>query len=59
VRQAPPIKEGCFRSLLSPFTLSDEEIGMNQIVLQQLGKLSVENKKKVIQYANDLLQASS
>ena len=40
-------------------TLSDEEIGMNQIVLQQLGKLSVENKKKVIQYANDLLQASS
>ena len=40
-------------------TLSDEEISMNQIVLQQLRKLSIENKKKVIQYANELLQTSS
>ena len=40
-------------------SMSDEEVGMNQIVLQQLGKLSVENKKKVIQYANELLQAST
>ena len=40
-------------------TLSDEEVGIYQVVLRQLGKLSVENRMKVVRYAEKLLQASS
>ena len=40
-------------------TLSDEEVGMYQMILRQLGKLSAENRMKVIRYADELLQASS
>jgi len=44
---------------LTSITLSDEEIGIYQIVLRQLGKLSLENRMKVMRYADELLQASS
>jgi len=40
-------------------TLSDEEVGIYQVVLRQLGMLSVENRMKVVRYAEELLQASS
>ena len=40
-------------------TLSDEEISIYQMILRQLGKLSVENRMKVVRYADELLQASS
>jgi len=40
-------------------TMPDDEIEMNQMILHQLGRLSIENKEKVIQYANELLRVSS
>ena len=37
--------------------ISDDEV--EKIIVQQLGKLSQENKLKVMQYTNELLQASN
>jgi len=39
-------------------TIPDDEIEINQMIYQQICKLSKENKVKIISYANDLLQAS-
>jgi hypothetical protein len=40
-------------------TIPDDDIDMEQIIFLQLGKLSHENKQKVMQYTNELLQASN
>ena len=40
-------------------TIPDEDIAMDQMIFQQIGKLSMENKEKVVQYANELLHASN
>jgi len=39
--------------------IPDDEVEMDQLIFQQLEKLSVENKVKVIRYANDLLRTTS
>ena len=40
-------------------SISDEEVELDQMIFQQLEKLSIENKEKVIKYANELLQATA
>jgi len=40
-------------------TLPDDEVEADQIISRQLRKLSKENKQKVMQYAEELLQASN
>ena len=40
-------------------TISDEEIELEQVIFQKIKKLSVPNKKKAIEYVDDLLQASN
>ena len=40
-------------------TISDEEIEMEQVIFQKIKKLSVTNKRKAIQYVDDLLRASN
>jgi len=40
-------------------SVPDDEVEIDQLIFQQLVKLSVENKVKVIRYANDLLRTSS
>ena len=40
-------------------TIPDNEVEMDQVILHQLGRLSMENKEKIIQYANELLRVSS
>ena len=38
--------------------IPDNEAEIDQLILQQLSGLSIENKVKIIRYANDLVQAS-
>ena len=40
-------------------TIPDDEVEMDQLIFQQLVKLSIENKVKVIRYASDLLKTTS
>jgi len=40
-------------------TIPDDELEMDQLIFQQLVKLSTENKAKVIRFANELIQAST
>ena len=40
-------------------TIPDEELEMNQMISHQVRKLSSENKRKVMQYAEELLQVSN
>jgi len=40
-------------------TIDENEIDTEVIIFHQLGKLSNENKRKVANYANELLQASN
>ena len=40
-------------------TVPDEEVEMDQMIFQQIGRLSIENKQKIIRYANELMQASN
>jgi len=46
--------KGRSKTIVAP----DDEAEIDQVIFQQLTKLSVENKVKVIRYANDLMQAS-
>jgi len=39
-------------------TIPDDEVEMDQLIFQQLVKLSVENKAKIVRYANELLQTN-
>ena len=40
-------------------TITDDEVEMDQLIFQQIVKLSMENKVKIVRYANELLQTSS
>ena len=39
-------------------TIPDDEIEMDQLIFQKVVELSMPNKEKVIQYVDELLQAS-